>query len=180
MSSSRDPFLRSLLWRLLGAPLFRASFHNWYPVRRMILRLFGTRLAPTTRFRNSVRIDRPWNLSAGHLTIIGDHAALRCRAPITIGDRCVISQLAILTTTAREPRTAGHPKRIAPIAIEDDCWIAADTLVLPGVTVHAGTVVGARALVESDLPGWRIAVGEPAVPRGTRAFTSNQAQGVPA
>jgi acetyltransferase-like isoleucine patch superfamily enzyme len=40
--------------------------------------------------------------------------------------------------------------------------------------VHAGTVVGARSLVESDLPGWRIAIGEPARPGKTRAFTANQ------
>jgi len=176
MSAPNDPTLRLFLWRILGAPLFRASFHNWYPIRRAILRLFGTRLAPTTRFRNSVRIDRPWNLSAGKLTIFGDDSIIRARAPITIGDRCVISQLAILTSCARQPDVDGFPKKIAPITIEDDCWIAADTLVMPGVTVHAGTVVGARSLVESDLPGWRIAFGEPARAGRTRAFTSNQAQ----
>lgn len=176
MTNSKDPFFKAWLWRLLGAPLFRASFHNWYPLRRTLLRIFGTKLQPTTRVRASARIDRPWNLAAGALTIIGDDAIIRARAPITIGDRCVISQLAILSTCARDPSAAHHPKRIAPITIEDDCWIAADTLVLPGVTVHAGTVVGARSVVETDLPGWRIAVGEPAQPRGERAFTRNQQQ----
>jgi putative colanic acid biosynthesis acetyltransferase WcaF len=176
MTHVRDPFLRSILWRFLGAPLFRASFHNWYPVRRLILRLFGTRLAPTTRFRNSVRVDRPWNLTAGALTIFGDDSIIRARAAITVGNRCVISQLAMLSTCAREPRAPDFPKKIAPITIEDDCWIAADALVLPGVTVHAGTVVGARSLVANDLPGWRIAVGEPARAGKTRAFTANQPQ----
>ncbi len=177
MTSPRDPFLRMLLWRVFGAPLFRASFHNWYPVRRAILRAFGTKLAPTTRFRNTVRIDRPWNLSAGALTIFGDDAVLRARAPITVGDRCVVSQLSVLSTVARQADEPGFAKRIAPITIEDDCWIAADTLVMPGATVRAGTVVGARSLVEGELPGWKVAVGEPAQPRRTRAFSANMAQG---
>lgn len=175
---ARDPVLRLLLWRFLGAPLFRASFHNWYPVRRCILRLFGTKLAPTTRFRNSVRIDRPWNLSAGRLTIFGDESIIRARAPIRIGDRCVISQLALLSSCMRDASKAeeGFPKCIAPITIEDDCWIATDTLVLPGVTVRAGTVVGARSLVDADLPGWSIAYGEPAhaAPGKRRTFSVNQ------
>lgn len=179
-TSKPDPFIRMFLWRTLGAPLFRASFHNWYPVRRAILRLFGTRLAPTTRFRNTARIDRPWNLRAGKLTMIGDDAHIRARAPVTIGDRCVISQLAMLSTVARQPDAAGFPKKIAPITIEDDCWIAADTLVMPGVTVLAGTVVGARSLVVNDLPGWSIAFGEPAAPAPgkRRTFKSNQPQAV--
>jgi putative colanic acid biosynthesis acetyltransferase WcaF len=159
---------RRWLWRYAGAPLFRMTPHNFNSVRRAILRAFGARITPTTKFRRSVRIDRPWNISAGELTVVGDCAAFRAAEPIRIGDRCVVSQYAILTTEARDPDMPDHPVRTAPIAIEDDCWIATDTLVLPGSHVRQGTVVGARGLVEGELPGWSIAVGEPAVPRGRR------------
>jgi len=78
--------------------------------------------------------------------------------PITIGDRCTISQLCIVSTEALDPKQGSVS---GPITIEDDAWVAADTLVMPGVTVRAGAVVGARSLVEADVPAWMIAAGQP-------------------
>jgi putative colanic acid biosynthesis acetyltransferase WcaF len=175
MLPPRDPRLRSLLWRGVGRFLFRWTFRTWYGPRRLILKLFGTCLTPRTKFRRTVRVDRPWNLSAGTLTVVADDVILRARLPIAIGDRCVISQLAVLTTERRDQDAAGFPTVAAPITIEDDVWIATDTLVLPGSRVGAGTVVGARALVDGELPGWMIATGEPAVPRAPRTLKAGEA-----
>ncbi|MBX3318235.1 MAG: hypothetical protein KF902_15375 [Phycisphaeraceae bacterium] len=160
---------RALAWRLIGRHVFRATPHVAHGVRRRILRMFGARLRGNVKIRRSVRIDRPWNLSAGHLTIFGDHATLRLTRGLSIGERCVISQLAIVTTTMLDPRDPSRAIEGA-ITIEDDCWIAADSLVLPGAVVRAGTVVGARALVEGEVPGWSIAVGQPARAIKPRAF----------
>lgn len=164
-----SPF-KQALWRTLGSRIFGCTPHTAHTFRRRLLRFFGATLTGNVKIRRSVRIDRPWNLTAGHLTIFGDDAALRLCAPITIGERCVISQHAILATEMLDPDT-GEPTA-APITIEDDCWIAADALVLPGTTVHAGTVVGARALVATDLPGWTVAVGEPARAIKPRIFAN--------
>ncbi len=164
--------VREALWRLVGAPLFALTLHNAYSLRRAILSVFGGHIAPSARFRRSVRIERPWLLSAGDLTVVGDSAVLAGPAPIRVGDRCVVSQFALLLTRTRDPAVPGHPPRSAPIRVEDDAWIAADALLLPGVTVGAGSVVGARAVVESSLPAWRICAGHPARPRAPRRFVN--------
>ncbi|HHN78082.1 MAG TPA: colanic acid biosynthesis acetyltransferase WcaF, partial [Phycisphaerales bacterium] len=77
---------RALLWWVLR-PVFRLSPTPLHGIRRRILRLCGARIAPTTKIRPSVRIDRPWNLSAGHLTIFGDQADLRLDQRVDVGDR---------------------------------------------------------------------------------------------
>lgn len=168
---------RAWLWRVFGHRAFAWTPHTAHGLRRRVLRAFGARLAGNVKIRRSVRIDRPWNLAAGHLTIFGDHAALRLAEPITIGQRCVISQHAVLASEMLDPEAtdAGSGRLVArtgPIVIGDDCWVAADALVLPGTTIGAGTVVGARALVAGDLPGWVVAVGEPARPLKARAFVN--------
>jgi len=167
---------RAALWRSLGRWLFAHTPHTAHRLRRAILRRFGADLRGNVKIRRSVKIDRPWNLSAGHLTIFGDHAALRLREPIEIGERCVISQYAVLATEVLDPalsEPAGRlVDRVGPIRIEDDCWVAADALVLPGVTIRAGAVIGARALVATDVPGWTVAVGEPARGLKARAFVN--------
>lgn len=176
MSSTRthsaDPLMRRLIWRAVGRHLYRWTFHNWYPLRRSILRFFGAQVADDIRFRRTVEIDRPWNLKVGKLAVIGDHALLQCRAPITIGDECTISQMVLLCTEIRDPGQERCPIRIAPIIIEDHCWVAADSMVTPGVHMHEGAVVGARSLVELDIPAWNIVAGQPATIRRKRTYSA--------
>lgn len=177
-SSNTDPFLRSLLWRLIGRHLYRLTFHNWYEPRRILLRLFGAEIHPKADIRPTIELDRPWNFAAGELTLIGDHAVFRARARLSIGARCVISQYAVLSTEALSPESdsvVADGAIHAPITIEDDCWVAAEALIMPGVTVGAGAVVGARSLVDQSIPPWSIAAGEPATIRGTRQFTAARA-----
>lgn len=166
---SVSPFKR-WLWGAVGRRAFAWSPHTAHKFRRRLLRFFGADLTGTVKIRRSVKIDRPWNLSARHLAIFGDHAALRLCEPISVGERCVISQHAILATEMLDPATGETVG--GPITVGDDCWVAADALVLPGTTIHAGTVVGARAMVERDLPGWTVAVGQPAVGIKARAFVN--------
>lgn len=50
----------------------------------------------------------------------------------------------------------------APINIGEDVWIAANVVILKGVNIADGAVIGANALVNSDIPKEGIAVGVPA------------------
>ena len=49
-----------------------------------------------------------------------------------------------------------------PVVIEDDVWIGANAIVMPGVTVHRGAVVGAGAVVLRDVDPYTVVVGVPA------------------
>lgn len=51
---------------------------------------------------------------------------------------------------------------LAETIIEDDCWIGAGAIILPGVHVGKGCVVGAGAIVTKNLPAYSVAVGNPA------------------
>jgi len=155
--------LRRCFWNCIGRPLFRFSPHPTYGFRRFLLKLAGMRQGTNVRFRRSVDIDRPWNISIGDLTMIGDEVLMRATAPIRIGSRCVISQYCSLLSST-------HETSPTEIMIEDDCWVATDSLVLPGARLESGVVIGARAMVEGRIPGWQIATGEPAVARRERVL----------
>lgn len=49
-----------------------------------------------------------------------------------------------------------------PIIIEDGCWLGFGSLVLSGVTIGRNTVIGANSLVNSDIPPYSVAAGNPA------------------
>jgi acetyltransferase-like isoleucine patch superfamily enzyme len=48
------------------------------------------------------------------------------------------------------------------IKIEDDCWIAANSIILAGVTIGKGSVVAAGSVVTHDVPPYSVVAGSPA------------------
>ena len=54
-----------------------------------------------------------------------------------------------------------------PVVIEDDVWIGARVIFLPGVRVGRGAIVGAGAVVTKDVPDYALVVGNPARVVGT-------------
>jgi virginiamycin A acetyltransferase len=47
------------------------------------------------------------------------------------------------------------------IVIGDDVWIGREAVIMPGVTIGAGSVIGTRAVVAKDVPPYSIIVGNP-------------------
>jgi len=52
---------------------------------------------------------------------------------------------------------------VRPVSIEDNVWIGANVVVLPGVTIGEGSVITANSVVHKDVPRMCIAGGNPAV-----------------
>ncbi|CEK10229.1 acyltransferase [Legionella hackeliae] len=49
-----------------------------------------------------------------------------------------------------------------PIILKKGCWIGANAILLPGVTIGQNSVVGAGSIVTKDVPDFCVAVGAPA------------------
>jgi putative colanic acid biosynthesis acetyltransferase WcaF len=162
-------------WGVVQGTLFRLSPHNAYGWRRMLLRLFGAKLAAHVKVRRTVRIEVPWNLEMGEHSAVGDFAILYSLGMITIGRYVTISQYAHLCAGTHETRTREMTLLRPPIRLGDDVWIATDAFVGPGVTIGDRTILGARASAFSDLPADVIAVGNPA-----KAIRKREMDGLPA
>jgi len=54
----------------------------------------------------------------------------------------------------------GHTK--GKIEIEEDVWLGANVMILPGVHIGKGAIVGAGAVVTKNVPSMAIVVGNPA------------------
>lgn len=49
-----------------------------------------------------------------------------------------------------------------PIVLDDDVWIGDAAVIMSGVHIGQGAVIGAGAIVTTDIPPYAIAVGSPA------------------
>jgi acetyltransferase-like isoleucine patch superfamily enzyme len=64
-----------------------------------------------------------------------------------------------------------QPMRSRPVIIEDEAWLGAHVVVLPGVRIGRGAVIGAGSVVTRDIPAGTVAHGSPARPRRSRSET---------
>ena len=89
----------------------------------------------------------PARVSWGEGCFINHNNVLLGDAPITIGNgvfsgpNCIISSAQI----------AGFCHPPGAVFIEDNVWLGANVLVLPGVTIGAGAIVGAGSVVSADI-----------------------------
>jgi acetyltransferase-like isoleucine patch superfamily enzyme len=87
--------------------------------------------------------------------------------PVTIGNNVILAQNIVMSGLNHEYRDINIPIHqqkvtVAPIVIEDDCWIAANAVITAGVTVGKHSVVAAGAVVTKNIPPFSVAAGNPA------------------
>jgi putative colanic acid biosynthesis acetyltransferase WcaF len=81
---------------------------------------------------------------------------------IEIGMNVVISQKCYLCTGSHDYQSDDFRIYAEKISVKDECWLATDVYVAPGITIHEGIVVGARSSVFKDLSKPGIYTGSPA------------------
>ncbi|OBA86171.1 acetyltransferase [Mycobacteriaceae bacterium 1482268.1] len=139
----------------------------WCParLRTLVLRAFGAQIGKGTLIRHRVRLHWPWKLAVGTNSWIGEGTWILNLEQVTIGDDVCISQDVLLCTGSHDRRSPTFEFDNAPICVGDGAWIATRATVLRGVVIGDDAVVGATALVTSDVPAGALVHG----PRATVA-----------
>lgn len=103
--------------------------------------------------------------------IIGDHTRIGLHStvigPVTIGSHVNLAQgitVTALNHNFSDPTFPIDAQGIStkPVVIEDDVWIGANAVILPGVRIGRHSVVAAGAVVTRDVPSGSLVAGVPA------------------
>jgi maltose O-acetyltransferase len=140
----------SFAWRLRKKILKRWARNAFFPGWRVgLLRFCGFRIGTDVYI-------------ADDLLIVEELAE---RGNLTIGDRVSIAPRVTLVTSSHpnHSRIRGFaPVSQGPIVIENDAWLGAGCVILPGVRIGSGAVVGANSVVVDDVPPLHVVAGQPA------------------
>jgi len=103
---------------------------------------------------------------------IGDKSGIGLNAslsgPITIGSNVMMGPDVMIYTQNHETARTDIPMieqgntSPKPVIIEDDVWIGARSIILPGVTLKKGTIVAAGSIVTKNTESYDIVGGNPA------------------
>lgn len=154
--------IKSRLWGLVNATIFRWSLFFMRKYRISILKLFGAKIDWSCSIDRTATIIDPWNLTMGERSSIGEYACIRCRDKITIGKNCCIGRDVYLLTASHNISSPTFDMITAPITINDYVWIATRSTVGKGVTIGEGAVVAAESNVIKSIAPWSIVGGNPA------------------
>lgn len=151
--------LWTLMWAVLARPLPRSVGSGW---KRFLLRLFGAKIDCTAIVYSSAKVFYPANLVMDKYACLASNVDCYNVAPVRVGANSTVSQGAYLCTASHDITNPLNPLVSAPIAIEDQAWVAAGAFVGMGVTIGQGAVVGARAAVFKNVEPWSVVGGNPA------------------
>jgi acetyltransferase-like isoleucine patch superfamily enzyme len=120
-------------------------------------------IRPTGKYGGEIGL----GLTVGNNSNIGPFAYIGCSGMITIGNNVMISprvsiyaenhNFSSVDMTMKEQGVTREN-----VIIEDDCWIAANSVVLAGVTIGKGSIIAAGSVVTKNIPPYSIAAGVPA------------------
>ena len=149
----------SITWAVGASWLPRSVGRRW---KNWLLRLFGAKLHPTAHVYSTARVYCPANLTMEENTCLASGVNCYNAAPVVIKANTTVSQEAWLCTASHDITDPRHALIMAPIVLEDQCWVGARAFIGMGVTVGQGAVVGATASVFKDVEPWTVVGGNPA------------------
>jgi len=103
--------------------------------------------------------------------IIGDNTLIGMSnviiGPVNIGNNVIFAQNIVASGLNHEYSDVNVPIVnqkiiVSPIIIEDDCWIAANSVITSGVTIGKHSVIAGGAVVTKSIPPYSVAAGNPA------------------
>jgi acetyltransferase-like isoleucine patch superfamily enzyme len=134
--------------------------------KRVLLRWCGAKIANDVRICSSARFFGGGELEIGEETWVGHQCLVIASAKISIGACVDMGPRAYVGTGSHEvdavrPHSAGAGISL-PIQIENGCWLGANTVVLPDLTIGEKAVVAAGAVVTRHVEPLTLVGGVPA------------------
>lgn len=108
---------------------------------------------------NRLSIGRHFGCNTG--TYINAFGGIEMGDYVLIGSNVTISA-GMHEIEGEEPPVFARPSVPKAIHIEDDVWIGAGAVILPGVVLRRGSVIGANSVVANDTEEYSVNVGAPA------------------
>ncbi len=101
---------------------------------------------------------------------IGDHVLISPGVRISAAKEIIISDNCMLASDVYITDSDWHgiydrsmpPEKVCPVKLEPNVWIGDSAIICKGVQIGENSIIGAGAVVSSDIPAFCIAAGNPA------------------
>lgn len=159
----RSEAIKIRVWEVVWTLFVRwlpKPFSKWHI---LLLKMFGSKISGRPFIAPSCRIYAPWLLEIGNRSCLAPRSEVYNLGPIRIGERVTIAQYVYLCNGTHDFSKKSLPLLVGAMAVENDVFVGARALILPGLTLGKASVVGAGAILTKDTKPYGIYAGNPAV-----------------
>ncbi|MFB6091524.1 MAG: acyltransferase [Haloquadratum sp.] len=149
------------LWRQFDATPMADNVEFALRFRQMLANHLFDECGEDCRFFKGITFTYGHNISVGDNVVIHDDVHLDDRGRLTIGDRASISDNVHIYTHDHDVVDQTEVENYHTI-VGDDARVTYDAMVRAGCRIGENAVVGARSVVQGDVPDHHIAAGIPA------------------
>ena len=129
---------------------------------KLLKNLFG-QVGKGCIIKEGFKCNYGFNISIGNNCYINYDVVMLDSYKIDIGNNVFIAPKVIISPVTHPLEHQNRKNLIGKkIMIEDNVWIGAGAIILPGVTIGEGAVIGAGAVVNCDVKANTVVVGIPA------------------
>jgi putative colanic acid biosynthesis acetyltransferase WcaF len=161
-------FIRRALWYLTSVIFFRSLVPYPNSLKKFLLISFGAKLGEHINIKPGVNIKYPWFLKVGDYVWLGEGAWIDNLTTVEIADNVCISQGASVFTGNHNYKKVAFDLVVAPVVLEEGVWLAAKSVVCPGVVLKSHSVVTVGSVVTNSTQPYKIYQGNPAQIVGDR------------
>jgi putative colanic acid biosynthesis acetyltransferase WcaF len=133
-------FLKYFLWYITSS-LFFNSFIPGSKIRSILLKLFGSNIGKNIVIKPNVKIKYPWKLTVGEDSWIGENVWIDNISKVIIGSNTCISQGTYICSGSHDFYDKEFRLLMQEVEIGSNCWIAAKSLIGPGVKIEDGSFI---------------------------------------
>lgn len=159
---SKKEIILIRVWELVWTIFVRWLPKFCYPWYCFLLKLFGCKIYGKPFIAPSCRIYAPWLLEVHDKSCLGLRSEVYNLGPVIIGERSVIAQYSYLCNGSHDFTNKISPLLVGYMKIEEDVFIGAKAIILPGLIIRKGSIVGAGAVITKDTKEFCIYGGNPA------------------
>jgi len=149
------------LWRQFDATAMADNVDFALRFRQMLADHLFAECGDNCRFFKGISVTYGHNIEVGDNVVIHDDVHLDDRGKLTIGDRASVSDGVHIYSHDHDIVDQTEVRNYHTI-IEGNARVTYDAMVRAGCKVGENSVVGARAVVQGDVPAHHIVVGMPA------------------
>ncbi len=163
-----NPLDKALSAERLAARKLQHQFNHSTPddeaLRRQLLKQWLPNSGKHVYIEPPFYCDYGYNIKTGNKVFFNFNCVVLDVASVSIGNNVFFGP-AVQIYTVNHPLDAAERRTLQeqalPVTIADDVWIGGSAVILPGVSIGAGTVIAAGSVVTKDIPPGVVAGGNP-------------------
>jgi putative colanic acid biosynthesis acetyltransferase WcaF len=162
---------KQVVWYYLGSPLVSSYWIVSSRFKCWVLRCFGAEIGEGVRIKQGLKVKFPWRFVVGDFVWLGENCWIDNVAVVTVESHACLSQDVYLCTGNHDWCSLSFQLKDTPIHIGESCWLAARSMVGPGVTLGRGAVLCLGSVASRSLEPMMIYAGNPAQPIKARQMS---------